>query len=401
MAVRADFSGFEPYELTDVHVTGRMLGHGAYASVLELEYMGLKCAGKKVHEILYIHEGYDNSYSVRRFEQECRLLSQVHHSNIVQFLGVYFEKEAPVPILVMELLPTNLTYFIKQFGVVHRISYSILYDVALGLQFLHSQSPPIIHRDLTSNSVLLTNNMTAKICDLGLARIIDDTHDIHLSGCPGVSCYMPPEAMVANPVYDVCIDEFSYGILMIHIFSGQWPEPKCAISVGEDGMLIAFTEAERRKEFLQAIGDDHPLMDLILKCIRNDPKRRAHAGEILERLMVMIPDSFAKQRELITLMQKTAIQALKSDANFADVQNNQSKIRHELCEIYSEEIDQLCLHIEELKLEAATLQQHAVHCSATIASEATSILKACMRWERGCMWVATASFLSNSMHAQS
>ena len=52
MAERATFSGFELYTLSGVSVTDRELGHGSYATVLELEYMGLKCAGKKIHELL-------------------------------------------------------------------------------------------------------------------------------------------------------------------------------------------------------------------------------------------------------------------------------------------------------------------------------------------------------------
>ena len=62
MAVRATFAGFEPYKLTEVQVKDQELGHGSYATVLELEYMGLKCAGKKIHEQL-LRQG-DTSYTV-------------------------------------------------------------------------------------------------------------------------------------------------------------------------------------------------------------------------------------------------------------------------------------------------------------------------------------------------
>ena len=174
MAVRATFTGFDRYKLTGVKVTDRKLGHGSYATVLELEYMGLKCAGKKIHELL-LRQG-DASYTVRRFEEECRLLSQIHHPNIVQFLGVYFQQGVRAPILVMEFLPTNLCSSIEQYGIFPKeISYSILHDVALGLCYLHSQTPAIIHRDLSSNNVLLTPNMTAKISDLGVGKILNLT----------------------------------------------------------------------------------------------------------------------------------------------------------------------------------------------------------------------------------
>ena len=290
MAERAIFTGFDPYKLTGVRVTDRELGHGSYATVLELEYMGLKCAGKKIHELL-LRQG-DASYTVRRFEEECRLLSQVCHPNIVQFLGVYFQQRVRAPILVMEFLPTNLTSCIELYGILQKeISYSILHDVTLGLCYLHSQIPPIIHRDLSSNNVLLTPNMTAKISDLGMARILNLTplQVSRMTQTPGTPAYMPPEVMVANPKYDTSVDEFSYGIMMIHMFSGQWPEPQVGPNRTEpDGRMTPVSEAERREVFLRAIGNDHPLMDLILKCIHNYPKSRAHASEIVGRLAEMV-----------------------------------------------------------------------------------------------------------------
>ena len=320
MASRATFTGFDPYKLNGVTVTDRELGHGSYATVLELEYMGLKCAGKKIHEVLLEQGGA--SYSVRRFEEECCLLSQVRHPNVVQFLGVHFQQGVPAPILVMEFLPINLTSCIEQYGILpNEISYSILHDVALGLCYLHSQTPPIIHRDLSSNNVLLTPNMTAKISDLGVARILNLTplHVSRMTQTPGTPAYMPPEVMIANPIYDTSVDKFSYGILMIHMFSGRWPEPQVGPIRTEPGRLIPVSEAERREVFLRAIGNDHPLMDLILKCIDNHPQTRAHASEIVERLADMVlqfPASFANRLEMLRQIEHQEVlekQTLRSE----------------------------------------------------------------------------------------
>ena len=304
MAERAaTFTGFDRYKLTGVRVTDRELGHGSYATVLELEYMGLKCAGKKIHEQL-LRQG-DDTYPVRRFEEECHLLSQVRYPNIVQFLGVYFQQGVQAPILVMEFLPTNLTSCIEQYGILPKeISYSILHDVALGLCYLHSQTPAIIHRDLSSNNVLLTPNMAAKISDLGVARILNLTplQVSRMTQAPGTPAYMPPEVMVANPKYDTSVDEFSYGILMIHMFSGRWPEPQVGPNRTEQGRLIPVTEAERREVFLRAIGNDHPLMDLIQRCITNDTQLRPHAREIVGQLgevASQFPTSFANRLEML------------------------------------------------------------------------------------------------------
>ena len=299
----ATFTGFDPYKLTGVRVTDRELGHGSYATVLELEYMGLKCAGKKIHELL-LRQG-DASYTVRRFEEECRLLSQIRHPNIVQFLGVYFQQGVQAPILVMEFLPIDLTSCIEQYGILpQEISYSILHNVALGLCYLHGQTPPIVHRDLSSNNVLLTPNMTAKISDLGVARILNLTplQVSRMTQTPGTPAYMPPEVMVANPKYDTSVDEFSYGILMIHMFSGRWPEPQVGPIRIEGGKLIPVTEAERREVFFKAIEDNHPLMDLIHKCINNDPQQRPHVSELARRVSQIasqFPATFANRLEML------------------------------------------------------------------------------------------------------
>jgi chromosome segregation ATPase len=99
---------------------------------------------------------------------------------------------------------------------------------------------------------------------------------------------MPPEVMVANPKYDTSVDEFSYGIMMIHIFSGQWPEPQVGPNQIEDGKLIPVSEAERREKFLHGLMNDCPLVDLILLCIDNHPQVRAHASELVKRFGEMV-----------------------------------------------------------------------------------------------------------------
>ena len=360
MSTKATFEGLEPYKLTGIIVTDRELGHGSYASVLELQYMGLKCAGKKIHELLLRQGGA--SYTVRRFEEECRLLSQVRHPNIVQFLGVHFQQGVPAPILVMEFLPTNLTSCIEQYGILPKeISYSILHDVALGLCYLHSQTPPIIHRDLSSNNVLLTPNTTAKISDLGVARIIKLTplQVSHTTQTPGTPAYMPPEVMVANTKYDTSIDEFSYGILMIHTFSGRWPEPQVGPSQIEGGRLVPVTEAERREVFLRAIGNNHPLMDMILVCINNDPRRRAKASKLVERLAEMVLQFPASTTNHLEMLRQ--IDHLEGEKNLMGKEEKQQEdtiLRKEVRE-KEEEITQLNLvcssQMEQLKLQVQDL----------------------------------------------
>ena len=358
MDEREMFSGLEPYKLTSIRVTDQKLGHGSYhaATVLELQYMGLKCAGKKIHKDLQ-GEGDGLTYAVNRFETECRLLNQMRHPNIVQFLGVHFQQENQVPILVMEFLPTNLTSCIEQYGILPKeISYSILHDVALGLCYLHSQTPPIIHRDLSSNNILLTPNMTAKISDLGVARILNLTplQVSRMTGTPGTPAYMPPEVMVANPKYDTSVDVFSYGILMIYSLSSQWPEPHIEPLIKEGEKLIPFTEAERREPFLQIVGKDHPLMNLILKCLDNDPKIRPPSCEIVEILAKMIsqfPASFANRLDMLRRIEADKEKLQQEEQQILSLKKEAEMNAEEIYRLnmtHSSEVEQLKLKLRAI-----------------------------------------------------
>ena len=314
--------------------------------VLRLEYRGLKCAGKQLYPVLY-EQGVGDT--VRRFEEECRLLAQMRHPHIVQFVGVYFEEGSRVPILVMEFLPTTLARCIDTYGVLpEEVSYSILHDVALGLYHLHSQTPPIVHRDLSANNVLLASNMTAKISDLGVARILNLTPQqmSRMTRAPGTSAYMPPEVMRVNPRYDARIDEFSYGILMIHVLSGRWPLPVCEAARPDPrnpDQLIPVSEADRREEYLRDIGNTHPLMDLILRCVSNNPVRRARAAEIVQQLAGMVrqfPPSFADIVEMLQRIQTETNekQTLRAESQrlVAEAEQHQAEVEQVRTEVTAE-----------------------------------------------------------------
>ena len=308
----AKFAVLEPYQLSGVKVITNELGRDLYASVQELEYIGLKCVGKKIHDQLLSPQGVTSS-TVHRFEEECDLLSKLRHPNIVQFMGVFFQQGVRVPTLVMEFLPTNLTSCIEQYGILPKeINYSILHDVALGLCYLHSQTPPIVHRDLSSNNVLLTASMTAKISGLGMARILDlsPLQISRMAQTPGTLAHMPPEVMTSeNPEYNTSIDKFSYGILMIHIFSGKLPHPQAEPNrIESSGKIVPISEAERRKAFLKVIVDN-PLKNLILRLINNDPQVRPRTREIVEQLAVIqnpleYPAAFANRLEMLRYIER-------------------------------------------------------------------------------------------------
>lgn len=269
------FRELEPFKLTGVAVSNQGLGNdtlGATATDMELDYRGLKCTGKMIFELLLMEGDL-----IQQFKENCHQLSKLRHPNVVQFLGLFFQEGISAPVLVMEYLPITLSLCIDQYGILPKeISYSILHDVALGLCYLHSQMPPMFHGCLSSNTVLLDSNMTAKLSDLGTLSLTP-LSIAHVTQTPENMVYVPPEAITADPNYNISIDQYSYGILMIHVFSGKWPIAQSGVS-----------EADRRENFLREIGSDHPLKELVLRCINVDAQQRANAHEMVQQLSKMV-----------------------------------------------------------------------------------------------------------------
>lgn len=362
-------------QLQGVEATGKVIGTGAYGTVIELKYKGLICAGKRIHETLLQSTQYKSL--LQRFEAEYCILAKLRHPNIVQYLGVYFE--SGTPILVMECLHTTLSHCIEQHGILpNEIAYPILQNIALGLCYLHGQMPPFIHRDLSANNVLLTSDMKAKIADLGVAKILDVTpaQKSHMTSVPGTPVYMPPEAMAKNPAYDTKFDNFSYGVLILHIFSGEWPVPEMAVKRDprRPNSITAVSEVDRRGEFFRKMGSEHPLMSLTLKCLSNFPEQRPEAGEIvahIEEVNFSVQQSFDNRIQAVQLIRKTqeGIQyILKENLELAEEKNRissihgldieQMKMRHE-AELREREL----LHkreVERIKLQMSELNQEAM-----------------------------------------
>ena len=213
----------------------RSLGTESYGAVYIEKCDDLICAAKIIHPTLFnpteqqhIAPQREHRLPIRRFEQECEFMSAVRHPNIVQYLGMFREPYTHLPVLLMELMDDNLTHFLESSiqAIPYHIQVNICHDVALALSFLHSNS--IIHRDLSSNNVLLRGNILAKLTDFGMARLSDinvqATRESNTK-CPGTDVYMPPEAVQEKPVYTEKIDCFSFGVIIVQILTRQFPNP--------------------------------------------------------------------------------------------------------------------------------------------------------------------------------
>ena len=187
----------------------------------QVEVNGLVCAGKKIHEILLDVGNVGVRDIATKYLQECQLMSDLHHPNITQFLGLCFLPNTQLPMLVMERLDGSLDDLLESVpNIPLALKRSVLEDVARGLLYLHNHNPQIIHRDLTAKNVLLTPSLVAKITDFGNSRIVNIQPGQlaqTLSRNPGTLVYMPPEALADVARYGPSMDIFSFGHLGIFV----------------------------------------------------------------------------------------------------------------------------------------------------------------------------------------
>ena len=270
-------------ELSNVEKTGKVLGRGAYGKVIEVRVYGTSYAAKEIHSTLIEDVTINDFESIKAsFLNECSKSCRIVHPNIVQVLGIHYPTpEAKLPWLVMELMDTSLRVFLKsnrKGDVPLYIKLSILVDVAQGLEFLHGQN--IVHRDVSSNNVLLTKHFVAKIADLGTAKLVQQGSMNTQTQAPGTVPFMPPEALSVNPRYGKPVDVFSLACIILHVMSHQWPIPRDHVP---HGSMMALTEVQRREKFLQ-LCTPLPLQELARLCLHNVPEERPLISVVCNRI---------------------------------------------------------------------------------------------------------------------
>ena len=268
------------------------LGVGSYGAVCKAMCDDLPCAAKILHPTLFQFTAPETTSVMQNFEQECRLLSAIKHPNIVQYLATYRDPESRLPVLLMELMDESLTRFLERSHepLPYHTEVNLCHDIALALSYLHSNG--IIHRDLSSNNVLLISGSRAKVTDFGMVKLYDvnrsTTHLTPLTLCPGTTVYMSPEALRDRPVYTDKLDSFSFGVLCIQIMTRQFPDPGDRFNfmvisdprIPSGTVQVEVPEIERRQSHIDLIDPAHPLLAVALDCLKTRGRERPSCHEL-------------------------------------------------------------------------------------------------------------------------
>ncbi|XP_065912308.1 serine/threonine-protein kinase PLK4-like isoform X2 [Dysidea avara] len=305
-------------ELTGVDDLDKEIGRGSYGVVKEVCVHGTTCAAKDIHKILI--ECGNLEVLRKKFYEECVNCSKLVHPNIVQFLGIHYPSEdVKLPWLVMEKMNCSLFQFLEkhqQKEVSLSVKFSLLLDVSHGLQYLHAHN--VVHRDLSSNNILLTKFLTAKISDLGVAKFITADDKMSQTANPGTRVFMPPEAVSSSPHYGKPVDVFSLGCVMIHTLTHMYPVPADQVitdSITQE--MKALSEVQRRENYFVAIPSSAvSCRPLIQKCLNNTPGTRPPVSEICTELAGSLATNCSSATEVHSMVHpelSRKIEQLESD----------------------------------------------------------------------------------------
>ena len=327
----------------------RELGRGAYGRVYAVKYCETVCAAKEIHSILVEGVGkLQMQRTIESFMSECRQCSRLRHPNVIQFLGIYYPSGAGganrmrLPVMVMEMTADSLTSFVEKHEKIPvHIKYSIVHDVSLGLCYLHNHDPPIVHRDLSPNNILLTAHHVAKISDLGVAKVIKADSRKSMTIAPDTVDFMPPESLANSPVYGPPMDVFSFAGIILHTFNQQWPRPTDAMQFDpKTRRKIALLEVERRQQYLdKMIGEAEMLRPLVEECLHGDPALRPTIATVCKRIQVSKDiDAYMKQcpQNVITVLQQ--LEQSRQETKLKETEINQLRNENKGLRIEIEEL---------------------------------------------------------------
>ena len=342
------------------------LGMGSYGAVYKAKCDELPCAAKILHLVhLPLKLGDPGTQKIiKKFDMECRLLSHIRHPNIVQYLGTCRDPDTNLPVLLMELMDEGLTTFLENSvdPLQYHIQLNLCHDVALALAYLHRHG--IIHRDLSSNNVLLIAGSRAKVTDFGMCKLIDvGTRSSRFSQtyCPGTEAYMAPEALRCSPDYTEKIDCFAFGVLVIQILTRQFPDPGPRTVQINDPLSPTGTserpvlEIERRHSHIEQILATHPLMGVATECLNYHPEDRPTSRHLCAHLSDLKIAPQYTERHKIELRSKSTSspELVDSDETTREVKILRQKV----------ELLQHQLHAKEQQLLA---KESEVHCMAKV-----------------------------------
>ncbi|XP_057964675.1 MDIS1-interacting receptor like kinase 2-like [Malania oleifera] len=270
------------------------IGTGGYGSVYKAQLPSRKVVAlKKLHHLEAEEPAFDNS-----FRNEVHMLTHIRHRNIVKLHGFCLHKRCMF--LIYEYMERGSLFcalrdddeavkldWIKRINIVKATTHALSY-------MHHDCIPPIVHRDISSNNLLLNSQFEALVSDFGTARKLypDSSNQTIVAGTYG---YIAPELAYSMVVTEKC-DVYSFGVVALEIIMGRHPGELLSSLLSASTkyiMLHDVIDSRLSPPTNQLVASELVLVTkLALACVHAKPKSRP--------TMKTISEEFLGQRKPLT-----------------------------------------------------------------------------------------------------
>ncbi|CAH0474304.1 unnamed protein product [Peronospora belbahrii] len=234
---------------------------------------------------------------INTFLSEIKMMAAVEHPYIVRFIGVAWDALSDLCAVSEFMRGGDLFALLRRFDrVEHRVQgfdidkAKIALHIAQALTYLHSLDPIVLHRDLKSMNILLSDDWEAKLTDFGVSRrwTVDT-----MTGGVGTRRWMAPEVMMGKR-YDTSADIFSFGVVLSELDSHQPPYANAIASIttelGEKVTETALMEMVAMGRVRVDFSSSAPslVVDLGHACVNLNPRLRPSASEVHYQLQKIL-----------------------------------------------------------------------------------------------------------------
>ncbi|KAK4388093.1 MDIS1-interacting receptor like kinase [Sesamum angolense] len=281
------------------------IGTGGYGSVYRAELPnGRVVALKKLHRLERENPTYNKC-----FMNEADILQGIRHQNIVRLFGTacttrmfliyeYVERGSLFCILRDENEAGELDW-VKRKNVVKGVAHALSY-------MHHDCNPPILHRDVSSNNILLDSKLKARLADFGLARLLDP-HSSNQTQIAGTRGYIAPELAYTMVVNEKC-DVYSFGVVALETMcgshAGEFINCMARKSGENDVILQGFIDRRLSPPAnIMVASDVIRIVSIGLACLNPNPKSRPSMKQVSQELLVCRPPKIPRPLNTISMLE--------------------------------------------------------------------------------------------------
>ena len=256
----------------------RKIGEGNSSDIFLGIYRGIEIAEKRLH--------LNKEKNITEFKREVSSFISLNHPYLLIFFGVIAEPKHLS--IITEYCPGGnlheLLYKKKHIYLSWKIRKEFLLQIAIGMNYLHTNNPPILHRDLKSLNILLTNDIKKsnditdiKIADLGLS-VVNDKKNLSNERV-GTCHWMAPEVINCQR-YTTKSDVYSFGIIIWEVCTREMPYD----SINNRETILYRVSVNRERPNIKRMPNDTPekLKELMEQCLEHEPNKRPSFENIIK-----------------------------------------------------------------------------------------------------------------------